>query len=193
MISVFSRFIGKGLLAALGILFLSGGTSWAGWHQLTQADRDWRIVTQAMTWLKNPPIYGGNCKNWARAVVQGASSAAGGPVVGLPSTIPNADGYDWATNDPQNPVIPYGALSPNAFESGMIVQMRTRMSGGGYTPHTFIIVSNWPSLAQFTVIESNYPNGNLVRTRVINYGDFPGTSGTPMIEPVYHYRVFKIP
>lgn len=179
--------VSRYVFIALCVLSLTAGKSYAGWHELTQSDRNQRIVAQAQYDLGK---VGGACIIWVRDVVRVASNQAGGP--GIPVLIPNAtawngvpdEGYQWLS-DPN--VTSYGSLPLGSVVPGMIIQMRTSYKSGGYGPHTAIVLANSPGTSQLTLIESNYTIPYTVTTRPISYAAF-----YQLIESTYHYTVYTI-
>jgi hypothetical protein len=184
MIRVLSRFVGNGLPAALCILFLTGGASYANWKSITQNDRNSRIVTQG---LHDIGFVGGACKPWVYDVVRVASNLAGGPTVYLPATTDNGNGWYWVS-DPYGHTVSYGQYPLSLLVPGMIIQMRIRLISGGYGPHTAIVIGNSAvNGGTLTFVESNYNGGYVVKTRSITYSAF-----TSSLEPTNHYTVYVI-
>ena len=182
--------VGKFFAVVCALFFLTG-SSYAGWHDLNQSERNQRIINQAVhDYNPKSPIAGGACIIWVRDVVRVASSQAGGSKV--PVLIPRADnndeGFKWVTDGNANP---WGALAPGSLIPGMIIQMRTVLKTGGYTPHTAIVYSNAPGASLdtsfLTLIESNYSVAYAVTKRTVSYRAF-----LQLMEPTNHYTVYTI-
>ncbi|HAT68185.1 MAG: hypothetical protein A2481_04150 [Candidatus Yonathbacteria bacterium RIFOXYC2_FULL_47_9] len=95
--------IGKYLFTTLCVIFLTTGNSYAGWHELTQIERDQRILIQARLYydgqyLGNPA---GECKIWVAEVVrraaalEGTDLTLGGTQQALPLTQGSPVDYLW--------------------------------------------------------------------------------------------------
>lgn len=124
---------------------------------------------------------GADCKNWMRAVVLRAI-----PGCTVPSTSPNADGYEWSPSP--------GWAGMNAplenLQAGQILQMR--LYSPSRTPHTALVSAR--NRAGFTLIHSNYysrTRPNTVTEDTFAFADFyarlrePGTGG-------YRYSVYTL-
>lgn len=177
--------LGKRFLVALSLLLSASSPSWAGWSQLTQADRNQRIVTQG---LHDVGLVGGACKVWVYDVVRVASNLAGGPTVYLPPTTNGGDGWSWVY-DSTGHAVSYGQLPLSQVVPGMIIQMRIRTSSGGYLPHTVIVIANSSvNGGTLTFVESNYKGDYVVRAgRTATYSAFLSS-----LEPTNHYTVYVI-
>ena len=180
----FSRLFIKGFSLALCVLFLTGGTSYADWTTITQADRNSRIYTQG---LHDVGLKGGACKVWVTDVARVASNLAGGPTVYLPATADNGNGWYWVY-DPTGHAVSYGQYPLSLLVPGMIIQMRIRVVGGGYGPHTAIVIGNSAvNGGTLTFVESNYTGDYYVKTRSTTYTSFLNS-----LEPYNHYTVYTI-
>lgn len=150
----------------------------AGWHQLTQTERDHEIFYAAQSEIG---WNGGVCKVWANHIVVKAS----GSVVSLPTTTNNGDGYTW------NPSADVGQLfvplSDNQVHIGMIVQMRLHYANGTYGPHTAIIYQK--DSTGVTWIESNYSgNGIVTSTRRQTYAQFTSSLESSSSFSIYYIK-----
>ncbi len=65
------------------------------WTGLTQVQRNQAIINAAVAALGTT---GYNCKDWARLVVQNASSGAGGPTRNIPATQTDPNDYMWVSD-----------------------------------------------------------------------------------------------
>ncbi len=130
----------------------------AWWRGLSQATRNQAIIERA--WVDNGRYVGLNCKDWARAVVLAASRN----VVNLPSTLPNASGWYFASSPYLRPLGNIRTVFP-----GCIVQTNWKTSKG-VTPHTFIVTAT--GSAGMNIIESNWVATNYVRERFVSFSTF---------------------
>ncbi len=146
-----TRLLVSTLLSAL-LLFACMGTAFAGWHDLTQAQRNQAIINEANSYSNGS--YGGQCKVWVQNVVYDASGSS----VWLPT---NADNCSWNYS-------PYAVARCGLLDwvsAGEIIQMQLS-SAYGSGPHTLIVTSNNGS--QITVKESNWCSGNCETVRIAN-------------------------
>jgi hypothetical protein len=132
--------------------------AYAGWHDLTQAQRNQAIVDEANSW--NNGDDGGQCKVWVQSVVYDASD----DTVWLPTN----NGYcSWNSH-----TYVVGRSQDIVYVlPGEIVQMQLS-SAYGSGPHTFIVVSK--GLYGITVKESNWCADDCeeVGTRYITFINF---------------------
>lgn len=157
------------------------------WQSLTQADRNSRIVTQARHDLG---LTGGACKVWANDAVRAASNVANGNTTQtrtLPLTSSwqgvSESGYTWISSSFVTAITGTGS-NLNQAVAGSIIQMRTHLSAGGYTPHTAIVESNNGS--SLTFIESNYATPYVVTRRgPISYTTFKNGLEMPTYYTIY--------
>lgn len=179
--------ISKFVLAMVGSFLLMANVSYAaGWHDLTQPERDQKILAEARL---ERGSYGGQCIVWVHNVVRTASLKAWGPVVDIPWASDGGTGYTLAP-DPNYLLISYGALDPYSMNVGMVIQMRIKQLGGGYIQHTAIVDANSRSTSQIVLVESNYHNDGMVAVRVVPYSWFIGPNS--QIEPTNHYTVYEV-
>lgn len=193
---------GKSLLAALSMLCfgLMTNASYAGWHELTQSERNLRIISGTISYngqyLGGQTWGGGNlgeCKVFLQKVVYDVSTNAGTPVgtVYLPTNNAAPNEYFWGSSQANSGsyyVLSKGALPLSNWQPGMIVQMRTRMRNGLYSPHTAVIISNNGSSISFA--ESNYSATYTAGTHTNTYTDFRN-----LLEGGYYstrYTVYEI-
>ncbi len=193
----FSRTLCKGFLLALSVMLLTAGTSYAGWHELPQTTRANQLTVGAFSYypqyLGNQTYGGqnlGECKVFLKKVVHDVSTAAGSPVgtVDLPSNAPYPNDYYWGVNQGNsgNPyVVSYGALDPNYWQPGMIVQMRTKYANGTYGPHTAMVWTVYGG--SITFIESNYTTTYTVDVRSVSRTAFYNQT-----ENGNHFTVYEI-
>mgnify|MGYP001591753260 CR=1 FL=1 len=139
----------------------ANGTNW--WHNLSQSQRNSAILTRALQ--DNNTYVGLNCKNWARKVVQDASS---GHVI-IPATAPDVNGWYWASDSYGHSVGRSGMIE--YAQPGEIVQM----NWGVGNPHTAIVYSINSSGVYF--IESNWQDKagegpNHVDIRFVSFSNF---------------------
>jgi hypothetical protein len=128
----------------------------AGWHNLSQYSRNQLIVDRAFDDVDT--YVGESCKEWARTVIQGASSGA----VTIPSN--SSSQCSWYSH-------PYTIGYSGYLEwasVGHIIQMK--LNNG--TPHTAIIAGTSPY--GVTVVESNWCQGgcNEVGLRYWSFANF---------------------
>lgn len=130
----------------------------AGWHDLTQAQRNQAIVNEANSY--NNGDYGGQCKVWVQNVVSDASSGSVWPPT-------NADNCSWN----YSPYVVGRSALLDWVAAGEIIQMQLSSSYGS-GPHTLIVISNNGS--QITVKESNWCFGDCeeVGSRALTYQQF---------------------
>lgn len=146
------------VLVLVSFSFVSSSAS-AGWHDLTQTQRNQAIVSEANSWSDGSD--GGQCKEWVQAdVVWEASDYT----VWLPTN----NGYCTWNYHPY--VVGRSALL-GWVSPGEIIQMQLSNTYGG-GPHTLIVTSNNGS--QITVKESNWCSDNCeeVESRTLTYQQF---------------------
>jgi hypothetical protein len=167
------------------------------WSTLSQANRNSRIVAQAQSAV-SPSQLAGQCKSFAVDVVRVASNQANGytntrilPLTADWSYYGDMSSYVWSQSDPNYQYVtatPGNGTSPLfGVVQGSIIQMRIKLAGGGYTPHTTIVEVNNTSTQVLTLIESNYYGDSHVYRRWINYPDFVSA-----LEANYEYTIYQI-
>ena len=152
---------------------------YAGWHDLTQAERDQRILAQARLYydgqyLGNPA---GECKVWVTEVVRKAALLEGTNLLleypqALPLTQSSPVDYLWYARADVSGVT---GISLSSLTPGQIIQMRIwyRLDHStGLGPHTLIVTSNDTVNKVLNVIESNWTAGYTVYRRQIPYDTF---------------------
>jgi hypothetical protein len=124
---------------------------------------------------------GEDCKNWMRTVVRRAV-----PGCMVPSTSPNADGYEWASSP--------GWAGMNAplenLEAGQILQMR--LHAPTRTPHTALVGGR--NRSGLTLIHSNYHSRtrpNTVTEDTFAFADFYARLRDPA-NGGYRYSVYML-
>lgn len=170
---------GKFLFATLCILFLATGNSYAGWHELTQAERDQRILIQAR--LDEGMYLGsvdGQCKIWVAEIVrraaalEGTDLTLGGTQQSIPLNQASPMEYLWEVRSDVSGVT---ALSLTSLTPGQIIQLRVWYKldhSTGIGPHTLIVTSNDTANQVLNVIESNWSVAYTVAQRSISYTTF---------------------
>lgn len=147
------------ILGLLSVGMASANTAMAGWHDLTQDQRNQAIVNRAFNDLYT---YQGSCKVWAQNVVWSASSNA----VWLPTTIDppgcfwNYSSYVISVSTNIRYVLP-----------GQILQMHLK-SGN---IHTAIVSGVYSNGVVF--IESNWFGDGYVNLRYVSFTDFENQVG----------------
>lgn len=178
------RFIAYGnALAFLTLYLWSSLVAASGWHYvLSQSERNARIVAQAQ---RDIGSYGGSCKKWA---TNSMLKASGGEMT-LPRTAQNGEAYYWDSSDQYYAYVS-GTVGYNVgyIKPGQVIQMRTRLRSGGYTPHTAIVIDNFLGPGVLVFAESNYDRANYVTRRQVGYSQFLGQLETRTSYTVYTIR-----
>lgn len=146
------------ILGLLSVGMVSANAAMAGWHDLSQSQRNQAIVDRAVQ--DNNVCVGQSCKEWVRTVVYSASGGA----VTIPSTV-DPPGCWWNYGS----YVASGSTRIEWVSPGEIIQMRLR-SG---IVHTSIVVSMSPY--GVTLIESNWSyifHPNCVYLRYVSFTDF---------------------
>jgi len=149
-------------IICLAIFCLSIGavSAFAGWHDLTQTQRNQAIIDEAQSWTTGDD--GGQCKEWVRTVVLNAS----GNLVNIPSN----DGYcEWG----YDAYVKERNVDIMSVTAGDLVQM-TLSSAYGSGPHTLVVL--WRGLSGILVRESDWCNPATCETvhesRFVTYSTF---------------------
>ena len=141
-------------------LFSVASPASAGWHDLTQAQRNQAIVDEANSWSNGSD--GGQCKEWVQShVVWDASEQA----VWLPT---NDDYCSWN----YHPYVVGMSTIIDWVNPGEIIQMKLSSTYGG-GPHTLIVTAN-DGEDEVTVKESNWCANDCeeVGSRTLTYQQF---------------------
>jgi len=144
----------------------------AGWHGLSQSQRNNHIVTRASRDLGRN--VGVECKEWVRNVVRGVSN------VNIPS---NANNYTWSTVSSNHCVRMLKPFPISWVQRGQIIQMEWRSRSGTIYPHTATVLSN--NGTTMTWIDSNWLGDTTVRTHEVSVRNFELRVGT-------NYNVYEI-
>ncbi len=174
------RNVGKFLLAAFCFFFMTATNCYAGWHELTQAERDQRILTQARLYYDGQYLGSpaGECKIWVTEVVRKAALAEGtdltlgGTQQSLPLTQSSPADYLWYARSDVSGVT---GISLSSLTPGQIIQLRVwyRLDHStGFGPHTLIVTSNDTVNRVLNVIESNWTAPFAVYRRSVSYTTF---------------------
>ncbi|MEA3463661.1 MAG: hypothetical protein U9R14_01105 [Patescibacteria group bacterium] len=135
--------------------FFLNSAAYAGWHDLTQSQRNQAIVDEAESWTTGD--YGSTCKEWARTVVKNASD----DVVNISSNSGNCEWGYHADIEEKN-------VDISSSWSGDLIQMQLTSTSG---PHTAVILSK--HLYGLIIRESNWNLDYKVNSaRYITYDDF---------------------
>lgn len=141
------------------------------WKSLSQFSRNWEIMMRAN---KDKDKYVGlNCKMWAQKVVLDASHG----VVSVPTTYPNAYGWQWNSS-------PYVQKLNSIYAAmyGDIVQMN--IAAG---PHTAIVLGQ--DGTNVCWIESNWNLDNTVHTRCQTIQQFLNSVTFGGVQKYTTYRI----
>jgi len=173
------KFVTSAVLSAILVFFVSVGSAFAGWHDLTQTGRNHAIHDEAVA---NNNTYGGECKPWVQNIVSWAS----GGVVTVPLTTNNGHGYTWEYSPDVGEM--YNGIEDLNVHVGMIVQMRIKYSDGSYGPHTAIIYQK--NSSGITWIESNYSGDGMVCIRYYfeTYQHFYDSLEYPWSYSIYYIK-----
>lgn len=139
---------------ALFCLLLTS-SAYAGWHDLTQTQRNQAIVSEASSWTTGDD--GVNCKEWVRTVVKNASDDA----VNIPSSISYCE---WGSHT----YVQERNVDISSAWSGDLLQMELTSTNG---PHSAVIISK--QLSGLIIRECNLNlDGDVNDARYISYDDF---------------------
>lgn len=152
----------------------------AWWRGLSQGARNQAIIERALQ--DNNRYVGQNCKIWARTVVLAASRN----VVYLPSTLPNENGWYFASS----PYLVGMSGGIRSAQPGWIVQTNWKLKVANtsppqytITPHTFIVLSRTAS--GVNIIECNWTPWT-VKTRFVPFTDFEGADRKVVLYSCYY-------
>lgn len=152
----------------------------AWWRGLSQGARNQAIIERA--WQDNGRYVGQNCKIWARTVVLAASRN----VVYLPGTLPNENGWYFASS----PYLVGMSGGIRSAQPGWIVQTNWKLKVPNsnpvryrITPHTFIVLSR--SATGVDIIECNW-TPLTVTTRFVPFTDFEGADRKVVLYSCYY-------
>ncbi len=158
------------LFSAFAAVSAGEASTPVSWHNISQVQRNAKILAQANNDVKYQNANGNNCKDYVKGVVKKAS----GGLVALPATSDN--NYSWKPDSNVAQVYASGPVCMIRWVSGLQPGQIIQMLQANGVPHTAIVYSE-DSGGNLWVVDSNYstpPDGKvrlhqMMANKVVGY------------------------